>query len=437
MLLPVLNRSFRRSVPPIAAALLALLPGPLAGLIVVTGDNAQTATDPGGGVPWHQVARVTNAAGTAYNYGSAVYLGARFMLTANHVSLSGNHVTFDGVTTLVRDTAFPPVQVAPGVDLKVFRIAADPGMPGVPLYTHALNASPDADVGTASKLVGWGVGRNPAQAPPADPDANVTWNWGSAAATSIRRWGNNSPVVADSIAYSHGGFNYDFDVLVTQLFRRGLTGDDNHAALAYYDSGSALFQQHGGVWFLAGVPVTVSVANSSTFAGVGGESDPAGDLNFFARIASYATQILQLILGSYSSGYADWALDAFPPGTPVDALVPDADPNNDGVVNLLAYAFNLDPLATPRDRLPQSVIEQGEGGGEVVFRYRRNKLAADLAYTVQVSSDMAAWTAAAGAPVVIDPDTDGDGRTEVVEARVPLGAPGTPTLVRLSVELAP
>jgi hypothetical protein len=271
---------------------------PAAAVIFVGGDNARNTTDPGAGIPWDHVARVTNQAGTAVSYGSAVYLGNRYMLTANHVSMSGGYVSFNGTDTLQIEATYTPQQVATGVDLKVFRLAAAPvGLSGVPLYTQAIGGGPDADnAGKDSVLVGWGVGRDPDQEAPGDPDANVTWNWGAAAATSDKRWGTNFALRVTTINYTHGTTNYSNEVLVSQLFRREFSNiNDDHAAVSVYDSGSALFQLHGGVWYLAGVPITVSTLNSSTFAGDGTAGDTPGDENFFARIDTYEQDIAVLI----------------------------------------------------------------------------------------------------------------------------------------------
>ncbi len=146
-------------------------------------------------------------------------------------------------------------------------------------------------------------------------------------------------------------------------------------------------------------------------------------------------RILQLGVRLPSTSYDAWAATAFPAETPEADRLADADPNADGVVNLLAYAYRLDPILTPPHELPQSffVPAPGGAGGELVYQFRRNKLAADLTYVVQVSDSLGSWTDFTGSTLVINADPDGDGGAEVVEIRIPVTDNETKKFVRLQV----
>lgn len=122
-----------------------------------------------------------------------------------------------------------------------------------------------------------------------------------------------------------------------------------------------------------------------------------------------------------TTAYDLWAADypaflALPPAER-DAA---ADPNGDGVSNLLAYASGLDPLvrATP-DVMPR--IEAASAGDplNLFYRFRRNKIAADLDCDVMVSSTLSGndWSvlSLAGATVA---DVEGDDGVE--EVSVPI-----------------
>jgi hypothetical protein len=250
------------------------------GIILVGGGNAINTTDPGDGLPWDEVARITNASGTHVTSGTAVHLGGGYMLTANHVSLSQGYVSFDGTTTYQISGA-SAVQVTSGsdvIDLKVFQLTANPGSLGVNLFPES--AKGWETVFGAATHVGWGVGHS-------STDTDNPWTWGDSS-TSTKRWGVNDFEAAVMLTYSSGGVNYDFESLETAL---DTDASVNEAAATVYDSGSGLFVQDGvGEWFLAGTMVTVSTNGSSTF-GV----EDAQDLNYSVRIAEYADEISLLM----------------------------------------------------------------------------------------------------------------------------------------------
>lgn len=64
------------------------------------------------------------------------------------------------------------------------------------------------------------------------------------------------------------------------------------------------------------------------------------------------------------------------------------DLNNDGLTNLLKYAFGLDPRAWP----PLSAMPMAEAvGGQFQFSFRRQKDVSDLEYIPQSSTDLVQW----------------------------------------------
>lgn len=140
-----------------------------------------------------------------------------------------------------------------------------------------------------------------------------------------------------------------------------------------------------------------------------------------------AGRVLQLAV---RDTFATWAATAFPVETPEADRLPDADPNGDGIRNLMAYALRLDPLATAANRLPEGL--QTPAGDEFAFRFRRNKAASDVIYLVETTETLTAWDVYSGSLEVITPDADGDGLVEIVEARVPAG--GSRMFGRLRVE---
>jgi hypothetical protein len=247
---------------------------------LVGGGNVINTTDPGAGLPWDEVARVTNVSASHSSSGTAIHIGGGYMLTANHVSLGQGYVSFDGSTTY-QILGGSAVQVSSGsdvIDLKVFQLSTNPGSTGVDLFPEYAKGL-ETLFGAATH-VGWGVGHHPV-------DADNPWTWGDAA-TSSKRWGVNDFEFALTLNYSAGGVDYGFESLATAL---DSDATSNEAAATLYDSGSGLFIQDGvGDWYLAATMVTVSSNGSSTF-GV----EDAQDMNYAVRIAEYANEISLLM----------------------------------------------------------------------------------------------------------------------------------------------
>lgn len=280
-----------------AAALCLLLAGllPCRAIIFWNLDNSANQSDPGTGAPYGSVAKVVTSGNTALS-GSAVYLGNGYLLTANHVTMGTNnfsHVTFDGTNLFQIDPTFQAgaralgKQVAPSVDLAVFRLALEPvGIPAVNLLSSTNEA-----FGSTATMVGWGVGRDPSS-----PLLSTNVAWG-AASTSAHRWGLNVPRDTVTISY---------DSYTNQAALRTIAGADGVAfdpdglgdaegAAALFDSGSALFQEIDNIWYLIGVTTAVQTADFSIYGDDKVAGAGRGDANYYARISAYQADIVAVI----------------------------------------------------------------------------------------------------------------------------------------------
>lgn len=86
--------------------------------------------------------------------------------------------------------------------------------------------------------------------------------------------------------------------------------------------------------------------------------------------------------------YEDWALAKFPyPRTLSEDALPDGDPDHDGLVNVLEYAFATDPLRAAQERRPRPVISDGRLG--IMFWRDANKTG--VTYVVESSGDLLQW----------------------------------------------
>jgi len=226
--------------------------------------NDANLTSPGGGLPWDNVVQMRNESGPI---GTGVYLGNRYVLTAGHVGpLTSVKVGF--VDYLLESS--PAVAIGTA-DMKLVRLASDPGLNRVRLNTNLSGDTGD------SYLVGYGVGRAGSSLLGSSP---VTWGDSS---TAIKRWGTNF-VDGTRSAEQVGG--YISDLLRTQF---NTNAGVNEAALTIYDSGSALFRQIGSEWYLVGLGAYVQ---NSGYSSASDESNPNDSSdNYFIRISSYSNAI--------------------------------------------------------------------------------------------------------------------------------------------------
>lgn len=87
--------------------------------------------------------------------------------------------------------------------------------------------------------------------------------------------------------------------------------------------------------------------------------------------------------------YADWCTQH---GLSGSGATETSDPNHTGVSNLAAYAFGVNPQAPDRSQLPMATPQDNY----LQISYPRLKDAANLTYTVEVSSDLKTWNSGAG-----------------------------------------
>jgi len=241
--------------------------GPVHAIVFFSQGNDANLTSPGGGLPWDNVVQMQSSTGPI---GTGVYLGNRYVLTAGHVGpLASVKV---GYVDYFLDSS-PAVAIGTA-DMKLVRLASDPGLNGV-----RLNSNPSAD-GGAAHLVGYGVGRASSSLLGSNP---VTWGDSSSA---IKRWGTN--LVDGAISGVQVG-GYTSDLLRTQF---NSNAGVNEAALTIYDSGSALFRQIGSEWYLVGLGAYVQNSGYSLASTQFNSRD--SDDSYFIRISSYSSAVDQI-----------------------------------------------------------------------------------------------------------------------------------------------
>ena len=114
-----------------------------------------------------------------------------------------------------------------------------------------------------------------------------------------------------------------------------------------------------------------------------------------------------------------------------------ADPDHDGIPNVLEYAFGTEPKIANVTNLPVGAIQNIGGTNYLTLTFRRSPTAGDLTYTPQSGAPIGTWN---GVPVQVGvPVNNGDG-TQTVTFRdsVPTTQPGvTQRFMRLQVTRSP
>jgi hypothetical protein len=120
-------------------------------------------------------------------------------------------------------------------------------------------------------------------------------------------------------------------------------------------------------------------------------------------IASWSLEIT--MEGSLGQNFAGWRANFF---TVVEITAglgdPTADPDFDGIVNLMEYALNLQPRISDINspNLPRSAIETIGGVRSLSFQYIRDLSRSGIVYGVEISGDLGTWSAFTGQDILLD-----------------------------------
>jgi fibronectin-binding autotransporter adhesin len=130
-----------------------------------------------------------------------------------------------------------------------------------------------------------------------------------------------------------------------------------------------------------------------------------------------------------------WQADHFG-STAALAAQPAADPDHDGVPNLLEYALGTDPLAASTTSLPvaAATVSPADSLPHLTLTATLAAAAGDVSVDAEVSDDLVNWHAGTPFTEVVSDTTAGAVRTLVIRDTTPLGV-GTKRFIRLRVSL--
>jgi hypothetical protein len=250
------------------AALLAALTlwsplGDAQAVIIEAGDGTGNTTAPPDDPGWANLATRANL--------TAVYLGRRWMLTANHVG-AGDVVlegqTYSPVPGSAVQFENPDTSQA---DLMVFKIFGDPGLPRLEI--------PSSPPVVGDSLIAVGNGLNRGAATTFMELGGYDWGVGDAV-----RWGTNIVSEIDILVDT----TYSFAATFTDPLDPSASTDE--AAGANGDSGGGVFIKTGGEWYLAG-----TIFSISQYLGQPSPTSIYGNELFAVDLSYYRDDILAVI----------------------------------------------------------------------------------------------------------------------------------------------
>ena len=129
--------------------------------------------------------------------------------------------------------------------------------------------------------------------------------------------------------------------------------------------------------------------------GTGGQSICRGDFDGSTPLEILATgaEPWDVDLDLRCASYVEWTQRCFRRDATPTQTAPDADPDGDGLVNAVEYAFDLSPLHPGVSKLPTLFVHAGAISQEryqAIYHPRRNGTT-DLHYDVQVSTNLTHW----------------------------------------------
>ena len=173
--------------------------------------------------------------------------------------------------------------------------------------------------------------------------------------------------------------------------------------------------------------------------GTGGQSICRGDFDGSTPIEILATgsEPWDVDLDLRCTNYAEWTQRCFRRDASVDQIAPEADPDEDGIPNVLEYAFDLSPMHTDKLKLPTLFVRvtPGVSDDQQAVIYMRRSGVSDLQYNVQVSTNLLQWSDGETVEASVAPGPDG---TELVlSSSIHTLVTRSNHFMRVQVQLAP
>lgn len=184
------------------------------------------------------------------------------------------------------------------------------------------------------------------------------------------------------------------------------------AALRYVTGSYRVFGNNGTTAY----GKTVNSSSNTSLNNLSGPITAAQALSALTTASDHLPVVVDYLV---ATPYNTWQLQHFTAAELASATVSGdtADPDGDGISNLLEYALNLDPKAANVTGLPTSSLSTVSGAQYLTLTYTQVKAAADITYVPQVSGDLATWNSGASYTTLVSTTNNADGVTQTVVVR--------------------
>ena len=184
----------------------------------------------------------------------------------------------------------------------------------------------------------------------------------------------------------------------------------------------------------------LSVVFPFLFACASGPTDPV-ELNTIDNETTlrFPDKTMYVILENSGLTYDNWT-KLYTWQNPETDRLSDADPEKDGVNNMLEFAWGSNPLAYDRDILPRINYDREGDNGFFRLDYRKSNLAHNLRFEIEISTNLENWDELSNKQPgvieeVLDSDINGDGAVSLIRLKAPLAMldSSTSTFIRLTI----
>jgi hypothetical protein len=111
-----------------------------------------------------------------------------------------------------------------------------------------------------------------------------------------------------------------------------------------------------------------------------------------------------------------------------------ADPDGDGIPNLVEFAFNLNPRVASHPGLPRAFVQNVSGQNYLQIQYTQRNAPADVQYVLQASADLLSWTNSPASFSQVGSSDNGDGTSLVTLRFQPPLAANPQMFVRIAIQ---
>lgn len=239
---------------------------------------------------------------------------------------------------------------------------------------------------------------------PLNPSLNYNETW-------------NSSTYLTWLSDSSTGFRYRDDI---QFMSPAVYSGTGSVGLHYVAGSCVSFGNNGSVPF----GKSVALATNTALNGLQGPITPATARTALSTGSDHLPVVADYTVASLTP-YGTWQSAHFTSAELANSAVSgdNADPDGDGVVNLLEYALNLNPRSAGVAGLPAVGTTTVGGSRYLTLAYTRVIAATDITYVPQVSGDLIAWSSAV-TTVSVTNNADGVTQTVVVRDSTPTTGAG-------------